>query len=220
MHELPPLRHGKRGTTVDLHHNILPRTARLKPRSTLLLEGAQPIPGSRFKALSNIDMLLHTMTHLMFCGDMADGLRDLVDIDCLVRDFAGRDATFWGKLLTRADQLDLNRPNFYALRYSKKFFDTPVPSSVLQKIADNAPPAPILRLMDRLVPRALFPQHPDFPSNRTAPARLLLYIRSHWISMPPIQLARHLTYKFYIGRLQPLQRFIPRRKSIQQSEIR
>jgi hypothetical protein len=153
------------------------------------------------------------MTHLMFCGDMADGLRDLADIDSLIRHFAERDAEFWDKLLTRADQLNLNRPNFYALRYTRKLLDTPVPSSILKRVSDRAPPVPILWLMDRLVPRALFPQHPDFPSRQTDVARLLLYIRSHWISMPPIQLARHLAYKFYIRRIEPLHRFIPGRKA-------
>jgi hypothetical protein len=52
--------------------------------------------------------------------------------------------------------------------------------------------------MDRLVPRALFPQHPDSPSRSAAVARLWLYLRSLWIRMPPLLLARHLAYKFYV----------------------
>ena len=62
----------------------------------------------------------------------------------------------------------------------------------------GVPAAPVLALMDRLAPRTLYPQHPDFHSRRTAVARLLLYMRSHWIRMPPFMLARHLGYKFYL----------------------
>ena len=53
--------------------------------------------------------------------------------------------------------------------------------------------------MDRLVPRALDPAHPDHPvSAGSRLARWLLYVRSHWIRMPPALLARHLAYKFYV----------------------
>jgi len=30
--------------------------------------------------------------------------------------------------------------------------------------------------------------------------RWLLFVRSHWIRMPPVLLARHLAYKFYVRR--------------------
>lgn len=202
-HEVPPMVHAEREVEVDLHHNILPRTARLKPQSSLLLKAAQSIPGSRFKALCNADIVLHAMTHLMFNGDMADSLRDLVDIHDLIGYSSDQDPDFWDKLLTRADQLDLDRPTFYALRYADQLLGTPIPASVQQMIAGRGPPAVIIWLMDHLVPSALFPQHPDFPSRMADFKRLLLYMRSHWISMPPLQLARHLAYKFYIRHIEP-----------------
>jgi len=52
--------------------------------------------------------------------------------------------------------------------------------------------------MNQLVPRALLPQHADQPSRQAALARSLLYVRSHWIKMPAVLLARHLAYKFHI----------------------
>jgi hypothetical protein len=55
--------------------------------------------------------------------------------------------------------------------------------------------------MDRLAPRALMPQHPDRPDRWSGLARLLLYIRSHWIRMPPWLLAYHLGYKFAATRM-------------------
>lgn len=197
-HELPPLVHATREVEVDVHHNIVPRTARLNPQAALLLEAAKAIPGSRFYALSHVDLILHTMTHLMFASDLADTLRDLVDIDILLRHFSAQDDGFWDELLQRAEQMDLQRPTFYALRYACSMLATPVPDGILHASAARGPPAMIIRMMDFLVPRALYPQHPDRPSRAAEIARLLLYIRSHWISMPPLLLARHLMRKFLV----------------------
>jgi hypothetical protein len=197
-HELPPLVHAERDVEADLHHNILPRTSRLRPSGAKLLASAVPIAGQRFARLDDCDLVLHAMTHLMFDSDLADSLRDLVDIDELLRHFGAADEQFWDRLLTRAQDLDLARPAFYALRYARRYLETPVPDAIESRSRRGAPPAPIVWLMDELVPRALFPQHPDVPSRATAFARFLLYVRSLWIRMPPLLLARHLAYKFYV----------------------
>lgn len=200
-HELPPMTHRERDVEVDLHHNVLMRTARLKPDASKMLEAAVPVAGSRFLVLAPVDMLLHAMTHLFFSSEMDDGLRELVDIDDLLRHFAGRDPDFWRRFWPRAAELELARPAFYGLRYAAQLLDSPIPTEVLRASEAARPPAPVLALMDRLVPRALFPQHPDHHSRRTAIARLLLYMRSHWLRMPPLMLARHLAYKFYVYHL-------------------
>ena len=196
-HELPPLVHVEREVEIDLHHNILPLTARLKPASAKLLEAAQPVPDSPYSVLCNEDIVLHAMVHLMFSDEMADKLRDLVDIKDLLVHFAGVDEGFWNRLVARAEELDLRRPAYYSLRYVKRLLDCSVPPSVISATKSWAPLAPILWLMDRLVPRALYPPHPDYRSRATDFSRLLLYIRSHWIRMPPWLLAYHLSYKFY-----------------------
>lgn len=200
-HELPPLVHPEREVEADLHHNILPRTARLKPSGARLLANARPIEGGPFLRLADCDLVLHAMTHLMFDSDMTDCLRDLVDIDVLLRHFSSDDARFWETLWSRAIELDLARPAFYSLRYAHDLLSTPVPEPVLRRSQDGAPPGVIVRLMDRLVPRALFPVHPDVPSRAAVVARFLLYLRSLWIRMPPLLLARHLLYKFYVRRI-------------------
>jgi Uncharacterised nucleotidyltransferase len=197
-HELPPMVHVEREVELDLHHNILPRMARLKPRAQLLLQDSEPIAEQHFRKLADVDVVLHAMTHLMFDSALADALRDLVDIDDLLRHFAGGDRRFWERLLERAVALDLTRPAFYALRYTQRLLGTPTPDDVLRASRRGAPPAPITWLMDRLVPRALFPQHPDQPSVAADCARLFLYVRSLWIRMPPLLLARHMLYKVYV----------------------
>lgn len=203
-HELPPLRHVERETEVDLHHTILQPTSRLSPPAERLFEDVRPIPGSRFFVLSPVDMVLHAMTHLFFDGEMADALRDLLDIDLMLRHFAEHEEGFWERFWPRAEQLDLTRPAFYGLRYAAQFFRTPVPEQVLRASRAGAPPAVTRGLMDLLVPRALFPRHPEISSQWNSLARLFLYMRSHWIRMPPLLLARHLSVKFYVRNLKGL----------------
>jgi hypothetical protein len=197
-HELPPMIHAEREIEVDLHHNILMSTSRLKPPAALLLEEARALPGSRYRVLAPVDMTLHAMTHLMFGEDLADALRELVDIDGLLRHFGEREPDFWPRFWTRARQLDLERPAFHGLRYARMLLDTPVPQEVIAASRAGAPAAPVIHIMDRLVPHALFPPHPDAPLRRTGLARTLLYLRSHWIRMPAPMLVRHLGYKLYL----------------------
>ena len=202
-HELPPLTHDEREVEADLHHNIVPRVGRLKPSAARLLEAAKRIPGEPWWRLDDRDLVLHAMTHLMFDSDLADCLRDLVDIDDLLRELAAADATFWQRLWERACELDLGRPGFYALRYAHRWLGTPVPEALLRRSRERAPPRLVVWLMDRLVPAALFPAHPDRPQRGAAEARLLLYVRSLWIRMPPLLLARHLGYQLYRRRIRP-----------------
>jgi hypothetical protein len=200
-HELPPLVHAEREVEADLHHNIVPRTGRLKPPAALLLENARRIDGESLYRLGDCDVVLHAMTHLMFDSDMADCLRDLVDIDELLRHFSDANSGFWDDLLSRASELDLVRPAFYALRYAHTLLGTPVPNVVLGRSRKGAPWQPFVWVMDGLVPLALFPIHPDAGSLRAIVARFLLYARSMWIRMPPLLLARHLAHKLYVGRI-------------------
>ncbi|WP_405234384.1 nucleotidyltransferase domain-containing protein [Lentisalinibacter salinarum] len=200
-HELPPLTHETREIEVDLHHNILPRTARLKPDGSALMQRSRALAGSRYRVLADEDMVLHAMTHLIVADDLADKLRELVDIADLLDYFSSRDTAFWDRLVLRAGELDLQRPAFYALRYAHRLLGTGIPETVLLESRAWAPPGFVVALMDRLVPRALYPQHPDEHSRVTEFARFVLYLRSHWIRMPPWLLGYHLAYKFMVTRL-------------------
>ena len=200
MHELPPLQHAERGTVVDVHHTILPPTARLHPDPGLIWRAARPLVGP-FLAPAPSDLVLHCAVHLFYDGDLALAFRDLVDLDGLMRHFAPEPG-FWDGLVGRAEALDLARPLFYALRYCRRLLDTPVPEAVVAAAAPHAPPAPALAAMDALAPRALLPDHPDAPRRGTGLALLLLYVRSHWLRMPPPLLAAHLGRKA-LARLSP-----------------
>jgi hypothetical protein len=146
-------------------------------------------------------MALHAMTHLFYGGEMDDALRELVDIDQLLRHFAVHEPGFWEQFWPRAVALDLVPPAVHGLRYATRLLGTPVPHEILNATPPGAPSALSVWLMDRLVPRALFPQHPDRHTATAAIARLFLYMRSHWVRMPTLMLVRHLARKFYVRML-------------------
>lgn len=193
-HELPPLFHPDRGTYIDVHHNILPETNRLRPSSAALLRAAQAIPDSRFKRLCDADMLLHVAAHMFQDGFLDRGLRELSDIDGLLRTFGAR-AEFWDELVQRAPEMDLQRPLFYALRYASLHLGSSVPQRVLGASQSWRPPSPLLVAMDAVVSKALLPRPLTHSSVRASSSRWLLYMRSHWLRMPPAMLARHLTHQ-------------------------
>ncbi len=199
MHELPPLRHYKRRTYLDVHHTILPETAPYRPDADKLLAAARPIPGrDGLYTLAPADMVIHAATHLFHEGEFDKGLRDLGDIDALLSHF-GTDVRFWDNLVPRARELNLSRPLFYALRYARAVLDTPIPDRVIAASRADAPSPPLLTLMDRLFDRGLRPNHPTCDDGFSGLARWMLYVRAHALRMPPHLLLPHLARKAFMG---------------------
>lgn len=199
MHELPPMEHLRRRTALDVHHNILPTTARLKPDPAKILAHAREVdhlPG--IQVLAPVDMVLHSITHLVHNDDLSHGLRDLSDIDLLLRHFAESEPDFWRRLVERARELDLGRPLYHGLRCVQELLGTPVPGQTQSALRADAPAAPVNRFMDALWRRALGSQHPTAALPLTPAALFLLYVRAHWLRMPPLLLARHLATKAWM----------------------
>lgn len=194
MHELPPMVHLRRQTNLDLHHTILPLTARIKTHSAPLLAAAQPVTEfPRFSLPSAPDQILHSATHLMHEGEWGHGLRDLSDLDSLLRRHAVEPG-FWNTLLARAATLSLGRPLFYALCLCRRHLHTPVPEDVLERCP--ARPGPLLRwLMQGLLRRALTSAHRGSMAPGTRVAEFALFVRSHYLRMPLHLLVPHLVVK-------------------------
>ena len=202
MHEIPPLRHVGRKTVLDVHHNILPRTARLKPDGAKLLADARPVAGNPgIQTLSPADMVLHSATHLFHDGELEHGLRDLVDLDGLIRHFA-TDPKFWSEISARATDLDLRRPLYYALSNAASFLDTPVPEQVMGIARQVRPRGGMDVVMAALFGRGLLPDHATCRPQFSGLARWLLYVRSHYLRMPFHLLIPHLFRKAWRHRFQ------------------
>ena len=195
MHELPPMEHTQRRTVLDVHHTILPRTGRIQPEAAAFFESAQPLPGhSGLHVLNPQDMLLHSVTHLFMNDELSHALRDLSDMDALMRHF-GADPGFWPLLAERARRHGLQRLLFYALRYTQRVFRTPVPRAVTEQSAAWGPGRAMRALMDRLWLAALDPMPDPRRGAWRQTALFALYLRGHWLRMPPLMLARHLSIK-------------------------
>jgi hypothetical protein len=70
-------------------------------------------------------MIVHAAAHLFADGDLSGGLRNLWDIDRLLRQFAAGDPGFWPRLAGRARLHELGRSVALALRLSARLFGTP-----------------------------------------------------------------------------------------------
>nr|WP_267876815.1 nucleotidyltransferase family protein [Massilia aquatica] len=202
MHELPPMKHARRASVIDVHHAILPETARLRPDPAKLRAAAVSVPAQAgcapLQVLAPADMVLHSAVHLFYDGEFDHGLRDLLDLHRLLTRF-GATPGFWDLLAARAAELELGRPLFYALRYCARLLHTAVPAATDAAVRAAGPGAPLLALMDALFLRALLPRHRSCADRFSAGARFLLYIRGNWLRMPPILLTRHLFHKAFIS---------------------
>jgi Uncharacterised nucleotidyltransferase len=192
-HEIPPLTNRKRETTLDVHHNILPPTAGPNVDASLLFEQLIEVRPGIF-TLSWKDMVIHSATHLFHEGEFHHGLRDLWDLDRMLRDFSARDPRFWKGLVARAQQLQLTGSLFHGLNYASQVFETPVPASILEEANSWAR---TLRkpVMDFLFLRAFRPDYPQCRLPYTGLALNLLYLRSHYLRMPLYLLLPHLARK-------------------------
>jgi hypothetical protein len=203
MHELPPLIHRERDRMIDVHHAILPLTARPKPDMEAMIGARVPLADGLF-TLSPADMIVHSAAHLFADGDLAGGLRNLWDIDRLTREFAGRDANFWPALRQRAALHGLLPAVERAVRLACHLYGPPVnwgQAPISPGTASAESPrrpeigaCPQLTAADAFFRRRLLARDGWGRAKRPL-TRLGFYVRSHWLRMPPAMLARHLWVK-------------------------
>lgn len=196
MHELPAMIHRTRGVVLDVHHTILPPTSRARVDAAKLFRDARPIDGL-FNAyvLSESDSLIHCATHLFHEGEFEKGLRDLHDFHVLLGAAIehGLDEACFAE---RAIELDLAWPVYLALRYNQRIFNVSAATEATRRLQKACSPS-LLRLavMDSLYQRALPAHSPHTAGAATGFAQWLLFVRSHWLRMPPHLLTYHLSRK-------------------------
>lgn len=182
MHELPPLIHAERDRMIDVHHTLLPLTARRTPDAAALLASAISLPHAGLYILSPADMVCHSAAHLFADGELDGGLRNLWDIHCLLEEFSGPD--FWVQLHQRAARHQLLQPVERAMRLAHSLFGTEIPRGRAGA-----------HWQDRLY-RARLTARDGWGRPTRKALRLVFYIRSHALRMPPLMLARHLFTKW------------------------
>jgi hypothetical protein len=195
MHELPPFKHVWRHTWLDVHHTITPPTSRYAVDGAALLAEVLPLPGlPGFATLSPRDMVLHSAAHLLLDGELPHGLRDLLDLDDLLRHF-GADPAFWPSLVERALALGLAPLLALALSQLERLFGTRPPPAAGDALARLPAPG---ASTNRWLAAALRPHHPSCSDAAVQRARRLLYLRAHALRMPAHQVLPHLARKAWM----------------------
>ncbi|PLW81191.1 hypothetical protein CWI75_17310 [Kineobactrum sediminis] len=195
MHELPPMRHIRRHSIVDVHHNLIPDSARLRPDPEKLLASSVACPGhDNVRVLAGPDMILHSAVHLFHDGEFDHGLRDLFDLRDLVTHFmTGPEA--WEQLVQRGYELNLARPLHYSLRYLQQVLNLEVPQASISQLRPAAPGILATKTLDRVFLRGLLPDHATCRDQWTGLSRFFLYVRGHSLRMPLHLLLPHLFRK-------------------------
>lgn len=250
MHELPPMIHATRDRMIDVHHTVLPLTARVTPDAAGMLaevegvgdvaDGAQtsaggrgtggatstplplaggagggPVDGTVFRdrpspdpshkwegrlgvregensplyILSPNDRICHAAAHMLADGDLQGGLRNLWDIHCLISKLPDTPHIF-STLEARATHHGLAAPVRRSARLAAHLYGTVIP-----------PEWQALDRFDRALLRRLLARN-GWGQETHKFLRLGFYIRSHWLRMPPLMLARHLWTKWRKGATQ------------------
>lgn len=200
MHELPPMTHLRRGTVLDVHHNILPQTARHSPDASAIL--GRSLPLARWPALripSPEDLLIHSLTHALHEGELHNVLRDLHDAAQMMRQFSGV-AGFWDRLHAVAAGNDLAGPVALGLQLTARFFGAPLPQSVAAALEASGPGVRGWLRWRRRYETALLAPMSGPVEARVAWARFRLYVRAHALRMPTGLLVRHLARKAWMRR--------------------
>ncbi len=179
MHELPPMIHRDRDAMIDVHHTILPLTARPRPDAAAMIADSVPLENG-LRILCPEDMVIHAAAHLFADGDLAGGLRNLWDIRCLIDDHP------LDNLVERAQQHGLKTDVERALRLVKCIFGGEAPAGAMDHL-----------FITRLTAR-------DGWGRETHKLlRFAFYIRSHLIRMPLPLLIHHLFTKWRKARGAP-----------------
>lgn len=186
-HEIPPMTHMRRGTTIDLHHSLVMPTCRLRVDSDKMIKDAFPVDEDGFWwRLKNEDMLLHAASHLLLNSEFDRGLRDLWDIDLLFRHFTSQEELFSDRLLERSVEVGLEKTLLQALYLAKRFLGTPVPERLNPGRKD---------LFCSLVACSSLPRHPDTRPRWQTISDILLMYREMYLRLPNPLLLTHLVHK-------------------------
>ncbi|MDP2828620.1 MAG: nucleotidyltransferase family protein [Sulfuricellaceae bacterium] len=186
-HEIPPMTHLHRGTTIDLHHSLAMPTCRVHVDSARMISDAVPANEEGFWwRLKDEDMVLHAASHLLLNSEFDRGLRDIWDIDLLYRHFTSISADYPEHLLSRAREVGLESILTQALWLASAFFRTPLPDYLLPDKTS---------LFSRLLACAASTRHPETRPRGQKAADLALRLREMYLRLPGKLLAVHLLHK-------------------------
>jgi hypothetical protein len=194
-HEIPPLYHNKRGTVMDLHHNLIPPISGRAPDIGLFTKNS--IEHKTITTLCPSAMVLHSAVHLFTSEEFDKGFRDISDIYLLIEE--NKSDEFWTQIIELAETTKFTLELFFALRYCEFLFELKVPESIRDDLNAYYKSPLKLKYWDYLFQTVLVPHHHTFnPLGSSLPYRLA-FLRGHYIKMPLPTLIKHTAHKIYVS---------------------
>lgn len=127
LHHLPEYRHPQHGDVIELHHGLVPPSAKVSVESAALWGDVRPITaGAGVFVLSPADQFLHVMLHLLYSSPIVGRLRQLLDLHVLASR-AGGHPGFWKRVTVRARQFGLLEWLGASVELLRRVFGTYVP---------------------------------------------------------------------------------------------
>ncbi len=183
MHELPPFRHSQRRTIMDVHHRLLPPTARIKIKNDCFYDSVQLREGSILRVMSSYDRFIHSAIHAFADGSFDTPVRSLVELKLLLEDILVADHK---DFLARINETEASLPCAYAFALIAKVFEIESAQKLSAELDSNCSSIVLNAFEDKLNGLGA--------SKRS---KALLYIRSHLLRMPLYKLLPHLIVKTF-----------------------
>ena len=187
-HEIPPLIHARRGTVIDIHHNLVPPISGKAPDIRAFWEETEIVNG--FNVLKPHAMLLHSCIHLIFNETFIHSHRDLYDIASIINDFGNE--VFWEETVELANRTGFYTELFLACRYSSLKLKFDLPPIIVERLPFSSMR---LKFYDAIFSRALAPHHPLCIVKGRSIANFIAWVRGHWCKMPLLILIYHFSIK-------------------------
>lgn len=195
-HEIPPMVHAKRGTIIDVHHNIVPLISKDAPNIELLIQHKEEImPG--LYVLTAPAQLVHAAIHLFRNEDYKGAFRDLTDLFLMLED---QPLHFWQDSLDIAVEIGFSDELLLAFRCLENSMGLTSPPGL--KIVKLPSWSSKPQINDYIFSKVLKPQHTLMQGSHTPLAHLLATIRGHILKMPLHILIYHLTVKSCRGMIE------------------
>lgn len=192
-HEIAPIKHASRGSVIDLHHNLIPPVSGRAPKIEFFTENAIECDG--FFVLRPAAMTLHSIVHLFFNEEFPHGLRDLNDIHLLITQYNSEN--FWQDLYDLATTCGFTLELYLACRYSRRFFQTTIPTELIAKLEEKHGNRLSIMIWDFMFTRTLDTKHPLYGNWTRSLAVFMAFVRGHFLKMPFPILIRHVLHKSY-----------------------
>jgi len=195
-HEIPPMSHATRGTTLDLHHNIvLPISGRAVPIKDFVKNGV--IVENGCSVLSLPATVMHSCVHLVINEECHHAFRDLLDISALIKD--SDSAQFWTDIIELANKLNFVKELYIALSVANIFGMLEIPEELSARFSLFKDDKLLQYRIQSVYALSFQPHSKHIQTFRHALAVFISYIFGHLNKMPLKVLLPHLTTKLFFS---------------------